>query len=62
MRQENRRSSTNSSIKGIEAVLDKFTSKAFLTKHSLFNNLLSSEELKLDLSSNELLKNVFGKS
>lgn len=44
----------------MEQVLDKFTSKEFLTSNSLFHNLFSSEELSIDLSENQMLRKVMG--
>ena len=43
MQEERRRSTINYKYKSIEAVLGQFTDKHFLTKYSLFNNLLASE-------------------
>jgi hypothetical protein len=63
MSTERRRSSlglAKNKIKVMQPMLATFTSKEFLTAHSLFNNLYSSEDLKIDLSTNDFMKTVFG--
>ena len=58
--QEGRRSSVGVKRSAIEEVIPKFTDRQFLTQYSLYHNLLSSEELKIDLSESPLLRTVFG--
>jgi len=46
----------------MDQVLDKFISPEYLTKNSLFNNLYSSEDFKLEIPNSEFLSAIFGKN
>ena len=46
----------------INTILSYYTSKDYLTQHSLFNNLFSSEQFSLSPPDKEFMKLFFGKN